>query len=174
MKLIVCKAKTHFINTVWNENSFQILYVYHCISGSMWQTSLYESLNSAKFIFALMSPTYLTSTICQEEYNIAMARYMNQVGYSLNLNSAKFIFALVSPTYLTSTICQEKYNIAMAWYMNQVGNSLSLNAGKFIFALVSPTHQLPISQKCALLIFGSQINVIAHGLLKMVFIAYWQ
>ena len=51
----------------------------------MWQTSLYESLNSAKFIFALMSPTYLTSTICQEEYNIAMARYMNQVG---TLNSA--------------------------------------------------------------------------------------
>ncbi|KAK3093652.1 hypothetical protein FSP39_018503 [Pinctada imbricata] len=46
--------------------------------GSMWQSSLYMALDTSKFIFALMSPSYLTSIVCQEEYNIAVARYMNE------------------------------------------------------------------------------------------------
>ncbi|CAG2185236.1 unnamed protein product [Mytilus edulis] len=44
--------------------------------GSMWQTSLYESLDNAECIIALVSPAYFSSTVCQEEYNIALARHL--------------------------------------------------------------------------------------------------
>ncbi|VDH98627.1 Hypothetical predicted protein [Mytilus galloprovincialis] len=44
--------------------------------GNMWQTSLYESLDNAECIIALVSPAYFSSTVCQEEYNIALARHL--------------------------------------------------------------------------------------------------
>ena len=42
----------------------------------MWQSSLYESLDGSECIVALLSPAYFSSVICQEEYNIALARHL--------------------------------------------------------------------------------------------------
>jgi hypothetical protein len=40
----------------------------------MWQKSLYYSLDSVKCVIALVSGGYLSSVVCQEEFNIAMYR----------------------------------------------------------------------------------------------------
>lgn len=46
--------------------------------GGMWQKSLYYSLDSVKCVVALVSPSYLSSVVCQEEFNIAMYRSQNK------------------------------------------------------------------------------------------------
>ena len=55
------------------------------ISGSNWQNMLYQCLGQARCVIALVSPTYLSSTVCLEEYNIALARFLTKVGISLAL-----------------------------------------------------------------------------------------
>lgn len=45
--------------------------------GGMWQKSLYYSLDTVKCVVALVSPSYLSSVVCQEEFNIAMYRSQN-------------------------------------------------------------------------------------------------
>ncbi|XP_061166247.1 uncharacterized protein LOC133175136 [Saccostrea echinata] len=42
--------------------------------GGLWQKSLYYSLDSVKCVIALVSSSYLSSVICQEEFNIALYR----------------------------------------------------------------------------------------------------
>ncbi|XP_061168895.1 uncharacterized protein LOC133178163 [Saccostrea echinata] len=42
--------------------------------GGLWQKSLYYSLDSVKCVIALVSRSYLSSVICQEEFNIALYR----------------------------------------------------------------------------------------------------
>jgi hypothetical protein len=39
--------------------------------GAAWQRKLYQSIDSARKVMALYSPSYLNSKACQEEYNIA-------------------------------------------------------------------------------------------------------
>ncbi|XP_060564379.1 uncharacterized protein LOC132723632 [Ruditapes philippinarum] len=45
-------------------------------TGTNWQNMLYQSVGECRCFVALISPTYLTSTVCMEEYNLAVARYM--------------------------------------------------------------------------------------------------
>ncbi|XP_062596636.1 uncharacterized protein LOC134258086, partial [Saccostrea cucullata] len=42
--------------------------------GGLWQKSLYYSLDSVKCVIALVSQSYLSSVVCQEEFNIALYR----------------------------------------------------------------------------------------------------
>ena len=58
------------------------------LSGSNWQNMLYQCLGKARCVIALMSPTYISSTVCREEYNIALARFLTKV-----LQILKFIRA---------------------------------------------------------------------------------
>ena len=48
-------------------------------AGNSWQETLYESVDKAKIVVAFLNEHYIKSTVCQEEYNIALARYMSMV-----------------------------------------------------------------------------------------------
>lgn len=48
----------------------------------MWQKSLYYSLDAVKCVVALVSPSYMSSVVCQEEFNIAMYRSQNKASIS--------------------------------------------------------------------------------------------
>jgi len=65
----------------------QSLYLYILFTGSMWQSSLYESLDGSECIVALVSPAYFSSVICQEEYNIALARHLAWVSIDSGFNA---------------------------------------------------------------------------------------
>jgi hypothetical protein len=43
--------------------------------GASWQRQIWEALDACRKVVALYSPTYLTSKVCQEEYEIAWLRH---------------------------------------------------------------------------------------------------
>ncbi|XP_067680129.1 uncharacterized protein [Haliotis asinina] len=45
-------------------------------TGSSWQQSLYDAMDRSHCVVALLSPDYVRSDVCQEEYNIALARVL--------------------------------------------------------------------------------------------------
>ncbi|KAK7104240.1 uncharacterized protein [Littorina saxatilis] len=47
-------------------------------TGNIWQETLYEALDSAKVVIAFITKGYMESTVCQEEYNIALARFLSE------------------------------------------------------------------------------------------------
>jgi hypothetical protein len=48
--------------------------------GASWQQKLYKALDDSKQVVALLSPDYIASTICLEEFNIAVARNRDREG----------------------------------------------------------------------------------------------
>jgi hypothetical protein len=44
-------------------------------NGSAWQQEIYEALDNCQKVIAVYSPTYLSSKVCQQEFNIAMFRH---------------------------------------------------------------------------------------------------
>ena len=53
-------------------------------SGSSWQQQLYSSLDNASTIIALLSPDYIVSQVCQEEYNLALMKHIAVVRFASN------------------------------------------------------------------------------------------
>ncbi|XP_050404793.1 uncharacterized protein LOC126820737 [Patella vulgata] len=47
-------------------------------TGSVWQKSLYEAIDNSDIVIAMISEAYIKSTVCREEYNIALARHLSQ------------------------------------------------------------------------------------------------
>lgn len=45
------------------------------IAGSSWQQEIYEAIDNSRLVLTLISPTYLSSSVCKEEYNIAVFRH---------------------------------------------------------------------------------------------------
>src|SRR4051794_15578743 len=45
--------------------------------GAAWQQTIYEAIDASRYFLALLSPGYLRSKVCQEEFNIALARRRN-------------------------------------------------------------------------------------------------
>ncbi|XP_046575598.1 uncharacterized protein LOC124283650 [Haliotis rubra] len=52
-------------------------------TGSLWQQTLYDAMDNARCVVALLSMSYMTSDVCQEEYNIALARALATEDVSL-------------------------------------------------------------------------------------------
>ncbi|XP_046575600.1 uncharacterized protein LOC124283651 isoform X2 [Haliotis rubra] len=52
-------------------------------TGSLWQQTLYDAIDGARYVVALLSMSYMTSDVCQEEYNIALARALATKDVSL-------------------------------------------------------------------------------------------
>jgi hypothetical protein len=42
--------------------------------GSAWQQEIFESLDASRKVLTVLSPAYLASKVCKEEYNIALCR----------------------------------------------------------------------------------------------------
>ncbi|XP_038064139.1 uncharacterized protein LOC119734684 [Patiria miniata] len=49
-------------------------------TGSAWQRTLYHSIDGTRVMLALISNKYLASAVCQEEYNLALAKHCSQSG----------------------------------------------------------------------------------------------
>ncbi|XP_013414543.1 uncharacterized protein LOC106176622, partial [Lingula anatina] len=47
-------------------------------AGTSWQQMLYHSVDGSKCVIALFSPTYLSSAVCTEEYNLALLKHMGE------------------------------------------------------------------------------------------------
>lgn len=65
-------------------------------AGSAWQTDLYETLDECKKVIAVYSPTYLTSRVCKEEYNIALMRHREEGDVLIPL----YLYSANLPTYM--------------------------------------------------------------------------
>jgi len=56
-------------------NKFRVFFDLQCIdTGVAWQQRIFEALESCRQVIAIYSPDYVTSKVCQEEFNIAWAR----------------------------------------------------------------------------------------------------
>lgn len=66
-------------------------------AGVAWQIELYEALDDCRQVIALLSPDYLLSKVCKEEYHIALMRHRQNNGgvlVPIYLHEAKL------PTYM--------------------------------------------------------------------------
>lgn len=66
-------------------------------TGAAWQQSLYEALDDCHRVIAVLSPHYLMSKVCKEEYNIALARHREQGSTVL---SPIYLYSAPLPTYM--------------------------------------------------------------------------
>ena len=82
-------------------------------TGNIWQETLYEAVDNAKLVAAFISKSYLKSTICQEEYNIALARFLSEVGGGGGfLSTDAFHLSALKPAFgsdmLVNSVCQTR------------------------------------------------------------------
>lgn len=49
------------------------------ITGHEWQRTLYHSIDGTSCMIALISPSYLKSAVCMEEYSLAQTKHLSQV-----------------------------------------------------------------------------------------------
>lgn len=64
--------------------------------GDPWQQEVWEALDACRKIVALYSEPYLTSKVCQEEYNIARTRQRNEGGVLVPI----YLVTTELPTYI--------------------------------------------------------------------------
>jgi hypothetical protein len=65
-------------------------------TGSAWQQSLYEALDNCQQVVTLLSPHYLLSKVCKEEFNIALARHRELD----NVLVPVYLYSAPLPTYM--------------------------------------------------------------------------
>ncbi|KAL8619588.1 hypothetical protein ACOMHN_019644 [Nucella lapillus] len=120
-------------------------------TGNSWQKALYEAVDRAKVVVVFISDCYIQSTVCQEEYNIALARYMSADGiYFLPLlttSSIKELPAMYSaaPLIDVSGLVYEEDHFLIAetvvkWLEVLKGGSPVLNR----FRLIDPVKKTRI------------------------------
>jgi hypothetical protein len=66
--------------------------------GSAWQPKIFESLDRCKKVVAMLSPAYLESKVCKEEFNIAWARSRES---DLEILFPIYLYSTSLPTYMT-------------------------------------------------------------------------
>jgi hypothetical protein len=73
-------------------------------NGAAWQRKIFESLDRCKLVVALMTPDYLRSEVCLEEYNIAWMRGRREGRPILR---PLFVSGVDLPTYMDSLNYQD-------------------------------------------------------------------
>ena len=104
-------------------------------SGKAWQRTLYHSIDGSRCLIALISESYIRSAVCQEEYNLALAKHCSgvskrplkvlvQIGTLYHsIDGSRCMIALISESYyIKSSVCQEEYNLALAKHCSGVSN----------------------------------------------------
>lgn len=66
-------------------------------AGAAWQYELYEALDDCRKVITLYSPTYLSSKVCREEYNIALFRHRESADGVL---IPVYLYSTNLPTYM--------------------------------------------------------------------------
>jgi hypothetical protein len=65
-------------------------------AGSAWQQELYETMDKCARVITMYSPTYLTSKVCKEEYNIALMRHREEGDILIPV----YLYTAPLPTYM--------------------------------------------------------------------------
>ena len=66
-------------------------------TGAAWQQELYDALDNCRKVLPLLSPYYLDSKVCKEEYNIAMLRHRDTpAGVLIPL----YLYSAALPSYM--------------------------------------------------------------------------
>lgn len=65
-------------------------------AGSSWQTELYETMDDCERVIVVYSPSYLTSKVCKEEYNIGLMRHREEGDVLIPL----YLYSANLPTYM--------------------------------------------------------------------------
>lgn len=52
-------------------------------TGSAWQQSIFQAIDDSRYVVCLYSPDYLTSKVCQDEFNIGLVRHREEGGVLL-------------------------------------------------------------------------------------------
>lgn len=66
-------------------------------TGVSWQQELYDALDDCRKVVAVYSPTYLSSKVCKEEFNIAMFRHRDSQDSVL---LPIYLYSTELPTYM--------------------------------------------------------------------------
>ena len=65
-----------------HDHTFYSLFIFFCDTspvGNSWQPTLYNAVDNTDVILCLFSPDYLSSQVCVEEFNLALARHLSEV-----------------------------------------------------------------------------------------------
>jgi TIR domain len=65
--------------------------------GAAWQQAIFEALDACERVITVYSPTYLKSKVCQEEFNIALARHRES---ELPILFPIYLYSAQLPTYM--------------------------------------------------------------------------
>jgi hypothetical protein len=65
--------------------------------GSAWQHEIYEALDDCRKVVALLTPAYLGSKVCLEEFNIALCRNREA---SQRILAPVYLYSAQLPTYM--------------------------------------------------------------------------
>lgn len=66
-------------------------------AGFAWQQEIYESLDNCRKVVAVYSPTYLSSKVCKEEFNIALFRHRDSNNATL---IPLYLYSANLPSYM--------------------------------------------------------------------------
>jgi hypothetical protein len=66
-------------------------------TGMSWQHEIYEALDACRKVVAVLSPAYLQSKVCQEEFNIALARQRDS---TVPILFPIYLYSAQLPTYM--------------------------------------------------------------------------
>lgn len=66
-------------------------------TGAAWQQALYEALDDTRHVIAVLTPHYLQSKVCKEEYNIALARHRD---HNHTVLLPLYVYSAPLPTYM--------------------------------------------------------------------------
>ena len=58
------------------------IFKFQCVinfPGSSWQQTLYTAIDSSDVVISLISADYVLSAVCNEEYNLALAKHLSPV-----------------------------------------------------------------------------------------------
>src|SRR5262249_22709749 len=66
-------------------------------TGAVWQHQLFMALDSCQKVVALLSPEYVASDFCVEEFNIAMLRGRSE---GLEILYPVYLYSAMLPTYI--------------------------------------------------------------------------
>jgi hypothetical protein len=72
--------------------------------GSAWQERVYEAIDASQRFLAMFSPSYLTSKICLEEFNIALHR-RRDTGEEILFPI--YLYSTALPTYMRALVSYE-------------------------------------------------------------------
>ncbi|XP_076463846.1 uncharacterized protein LOC143295997 [Babylonia areolata] len=120
-------------------------------TGNSWQEALYSAVDRAKVVVIFLTDHYVQSSVCQEEYNIALARYMSADGIyflpllaSASVKQLPAMFSAASLVDMTGVVYEEEHfslaETVVKWLEALKAGSPILNR----FRLIEPTNKMRI------------------------------